>query len=92
MDEKLDDPQHEADEPAASLEELEAALLNSLLGSSRSAAQGLDREHDRAGLARQYNNIVPRLALLEENVARMCNALGRLEQSFAAFQSTLEKK
>jgi hypothetical protein len=100
MERTIDTSHCESSEPASSLEELEAILINRINGISNSAAPNTasdapsvaipnQRENDVAWLTHRYESLVVRLALLEENVARMCNVLGRIEPEFAAFRSTL---
>lgn len=100
MAERIDRSHYESDEPAGSLEELEAILMNRInesfispsapnpAGDTQSAAiPGSQPENDVALLTHRYQGLVSRLALLEESVARMCNLLGRVEQELAALKS-----
>lgn len=69
------------------LDRLETILLKRMAAIASSIAElktGGGTAPEMANLTDQYRNLSARLSLLEENFARICNVVGRLDQELQA--------
>ena len=73
------------------LDRLETLLLERMAGIASSINELRGGEATPSDLADRYRNLSARLSLLEENFARICNVLGRLDQEFQALKSAAER-
>ena len=84
----LETPVPETDE--ARPDQLETILLKRISGIASSLAElktGSGAAVELAGLTDRYRALNARLSLLEENFARICNVVGRLDQELRALMT-----
>ncbi len=71
----------------ARLDRLETLLLDRMAGIASSIAELRTGGGAATDLANQCHTLSARLSLLEDNFARMCNVVGRLDQEVQALKS-----